>query len=45
MAQRDPLREMHDTRLPCLTEMSVVALAAGAIALSGLLWFFILAVL
>jgi len=45
MARRHSGQELPERHLPCLTEMSTGALIAGALALSGLLWLVILAVL
>lgn len=45
MARHVPDGEIHHSRLSCLTEMSVAALAVGALAVSGLLWLLIWAVL
>lgn len=45
MARHIPTGKMPRSRLSCLTEMSAATLAAGALALSGLLWLLILAVL
>jgi len=45
MARHIPNGEMPQGRPSCLTEMSVAALAAGALAVSGVLWLLIWAVL
>ncbi|WP_306145613.1 hypothetical protein [Roseibium sp. MMSF_3412] len=45
MARHISSGEIPRSRLSCLTEMSVAALAAGALAFSGLLWLLIWAVL
>lgn len=45
MARSHPHGNIRDGRPSCLTELSVVALAAGAIVSSGLFWLLILAVL
>nr|WP_319383314.1 hypothetical protein [uncultured Roseibium sp.] len=45
MARFLPHGKIRDGGPSCLTEMSVAALAAGAVVLSGLFWLLILAVL
>lgn len=45
MARSLPNAEIRDGGPSCLSELSVAALAAGAIVLSGLFWLLILAVL
>ena len=45
MAPRPSSDGLPQGRLACLTEMSVLALVAGSLTLSALLWLAILAVL
>jgi hypothetical protein len=45
MTRRAASKELQASRLPCLTEMSLPALIAGAAGLSAILWLAILAVL
>ncbi|WP_434050733.1 MAG: hypothetical protein RDA78_15515 [Roseibium sp.] len=45
MARHAPGSEIRQSRPSCLTEMSVVTLAAGALASSALLWLMIWMVL
>ena len=45
MNQRPFSGKLPESQLPCLTEMGLAAMIAGALGLSGLLWLAILAVL
>ncbi|WP_168206471.1 hypothetical protein [Labrenzia sp. PHM005] len=45
MNRRASSTHLPESRLPCLTEMGLTALVAGALGLAGLLWIAIVAVL